>query len=100
MVPGGVQCSTEVPIDQASLRAGLQLVHCPFGLLQEREGCCYPLLSLEGGQVYCLGGGFRDRPLANAKLAEGDLLLGGYLEGFLPWLGVDLTLDHLGVRDL
>ena len=38
--------------------------------------------------------------LANAKLAEGDFLLSGSLEGFLPWLGVYNALDHFGVRNL
>ena len=58
------------------------------------------VMGLEGGQVYCLGGGLRDRPLANAKLAKGDLLFGGSLEGFFPWLRVDLALDHFRVRNL
>ena len=69
MVPGGVQNpggSAEAPIDRAECQTRLQLVHCHFGLLQEREGCCDALLYLEGGQVYCLGGGLGDRPLVNA----------------------------------
>ena len=40
MVPGGVQNpggSAEAPIDRAECRTRLQLVHCHFGLRQERE---------------------------------------------------------------
>ena len=37
--------------------------------------------------------------MVDVKLVEGDIL-GGSLEGLLPWLGVNLALDHLGVRDL